>query len=95
MNIQEITTLDQLKTHLLERGANNEQVNQQVGKLGDVIVLETLATLLSQRPPSEKLANDDAAAEYIRTNFSSEEISQQLEETATDLVQEYLTAIAS
>lgn len=87
-----ITTIEQLKDFLIEKGASEEQASEQIGKLGDVIVLQTIGQLLAERPPVQKLS-DEEAAEHIRTNFSSEEISQKLEACAATLVQGYVQTI--
>ncbi len=92
MIASDITTIEQLQTYLIEKGANEEQASEQICKLGDVIILQTIGQLLAERPPTEKLS-DEAAAEYIRTHFSSEEISQKLEACAVTLVQGYVQTI--
>jgi len=94
MIASEITTIEQLKSYLIEKSASEGQASEQISKLGDVIVLQTIGQLLAERPPAEKLS-DEAAAEHIRTSFSSEEISQRLEACAATLVQGYVQTIAS
>ena len=95
MEVSQITTVEQLQTYLLEKGASKEQADAQISKLGEVIVLETLGALLQQKPPADKLAGDEEAAAYIHGAFTSEEISQHLEATATSIIQDYLQAIRS
>lgn len=85
--------LNELKLQMKKVGASDYQVESQISKLQDVIVVKTIANLCAQLPPPQKLAGDDELAEYINSNFKKSDIKTILVATTQDVLDKYLSAL--
>lgn len=85
--------LEELKLQMKNMGASDSQVESQISKLQDVIIVKTIANLCDQQPPPQKLVSDDELAEYINNNFNKSEIKTVLVTTTQDVLEKYLNAM--
>lgn len=85
--------LEELKAQMIKMGADDDQVESQISKLQDVIIVKTIANLCDQQPPPHKLVGDDELAEYINNNFKKPEIKAALVATTREVLDKYLKAI--
>lgn len=93
LNPAGINSVSDLKQYLLSTGASEELINQQIEKLQDTITLRIIKELLNQKPAPNKLHDDEACANYIKENFSTEEILKVTQTITEEITKSYLLAI--
>jgi hypothetical protein len=77
----------------ISKGFSEEKFQDQVVKLGELVVVSTFARLMKQKPPVSKFNSEEEAAVYIEENFSKEDIDIVLEEEGRILIEGYFRSL--
>jgi hypothetical protein len=85
--------VDKLKQTFNNAGFSDNEFSHHVNELGKVILMKSLTKLLEQKPPVEKFTSEDMATEYVKSNFTSDEIQKVIEEQGKILISEYLSKV--
>ena len=92
--MKEISVMElKLKQLLSEKGFSEDEIEEQVEKLGEVISKGVLAGLLKSKPPVGILDSFEEVEGYVKKNFSDEEIQKATMEVVEEIVPAYLESV--
>jgi hypothetical protein len=80
---------DSLRSFFIAKGFSEQQFEDQMIKLGELIVASAFARLIKQKPPEYPLHSESEATAFIKANFSEEDIETAMQEEGRSLVTEY------